>query len=215
MMARRLAFTMHEERLLLERLRTGTPAGGPGDDDFRRLFDRYGRAVYAFFANRGFSREESLDLTQETFLRVYKSIGGFRGEVEFKSWLLRIAANLWKNEVRRRSADKRDAIEVSLEDDAAGAARAAAGAGRLAATRPDPLDEALAAERVRVVHALVRQLPPQMRRCVLLRIGQELKYQEIAGVMQLSIDTVKSQLAQARQRLKSELDRHFAAGGTG
>lgn len=201
---------MDEEHRLLDRLRSGA---GPRDDDFRQLFNRYHRAVYAFFANRGFTRDESLGLTQDTFLRVYKGIDGFRGEVEFKAWLLRIAANLWKNEVRRRSADKRDGAEVPLDALGADAVPAAATVGSLARGAPNPLDDALAAERVRVVRRLVRQLPPQMRRCVLLRVGQELKYRDIASVMQLSIDTVKSQLAQARQRLKSGLDRHLDAGG--
>jgi RNA polymerase sigma-70 factor (ECF subfamily) len=51
----------------------------------------------------------------------------------------------------------------------------------------------------------LRRFPPQMRRCFLLRFDQGLKYREIAAVMHLSIETVKSQLGQARQRLRSEV----------
>lgn len=202
-----------DERSFQERLLARARTGAPVEEEFRQLFDRYHRAVYAFFANRGFSREESLDLTQETFLRVYKGIEGFRGDVELKSWLLRIAANLWKNELRRRSAEKRDAVEVPLERTAGQAAPSVREPAVPPAPSPGPLDDVLAAEQVRVVRRLLGELPPQMRRCMLLRIDGELKYREIAEVMQLSIDTVKSQLGQARERLRSELDRRFAAPG--
>lgn len=202
-----------DERSFQERLMARARAGAPLEEEFRQLFDRYHRAVYAFFANRGFSREESLDLTQETFLRVYKGIEGFRGDVELKRWLLRIAANLWKNELRRRSAEKREALEVPLERMAGHAAPSVEPARVLPAASPGPLEDVLSAERIQAVRRLLRQLPPQMRRCMLLRIDGELKYREIAEVMQLSIDTVKSQLGQARERLRSELDRRFAAPG--
>lgn len=201
---------MDDEALLIARIQARARAGAPLDEEFRPLFDRYQRAVCAFFANRGFSHEESLDLTQETFLRVYKGIGGFRGEVAFKTWLLRIAANLWKNELRRRAADKRDAAEVPLAEGGEHAAGTVADPGG-AADPPAPLHHVLAAERVEVARRLIRALPPQMRRCLLLRLDQQLKYREIAGVMQLSVDTVKSQLSQARERLRHEMDRHFAA----
>src|SRR6185295_123541 len=68
-----------------------------------------------------------------------------------------------------------------------------------------PLAGLLADEQVGRLRQALQDLPPQMRRCVLLRIDQNLKYREIAGVMQISIDTVKSQLSQARDRLGREL----------
>ena len=181
---------------------------------FALLYEREYNNVLGWLILRSHNRADAEDLAQETFLRAWRTYGNFtdRG-FGVRPWLLRIAANLWKNEVRRRSADKRDGAEVPLDALGADAVPAAATVGSLARGAPNPLDDALAAERVRVVRRLVRQLPPQMRRCVLLRVGQEQKYRDIASVMQLSIDTVKSQLAQARQRLKSGLDRHLDAGG--
>jgi RNA polymerase sigma-70 factor (ECF subfamily) len=200
---------MDEESALLARLVAKARAGDPLDDDFRGVFRRFYPPVYCFFRRRGFSEEEGRDLTQETFLRVYRSIGRFRGETDFRRWLLRIAANLWKNELRRRGAGKRDAQEVSVEEVSDRAAGLPAGRAE-PAHEPDALAELLTDERTRLVRRLFSELPPQMRRCVVLRIDQQLKYREIASLLQLSIETVKSQLHQARQRLRDELGRHFA-----
>jgi len=63
---------------------------------------------------------------------------------------------------------------------------------------------------MRLLSSALAQLPPQMRRCVELRFGQELKYREIAAVMKISVDTVKSHLFQAREHLRQIVGEHFA-----
>lgn len=180
------------------------------DDEFRRRFERYFGPVYSFFMNRGIPREEARDLTQETFLRVYQSMSGFRGEASFETWMFQIATNLWRNHLRNRLAEKRSAQEVSLD--------AAAQEGRqLPLDRPlpgrlpeaGPLDGVLAGEQRAMLRQALADLPPKMRRCVLLRIDQDLKYREIAELLRVSIETVKSQLSQARDRLEAEVGRYF------
>jgi RNA polymerase sigma-70 factor (ECF subfamily) len=179
---------------------------------FRQIFGRYYRPVYYFFVNRGLSEEECHDLTQETFLRVYKAIEGLRHSEKVRSWLLEIAGNLWKNELRRRSAQKRSGWEISLEEMVESGLPlpydewlAGRGCSR-------PLDEIMATEAFERLLMALKQLPPQMRRCFLLRFDQGLKYREIAAAMHLSIETVKSQLGQARQRLRSEVDSALVEG---
>jgi len=180
------------------------------DEDFRCLFVRYFQPVFSFFLRRGFSREECRDLTQETFLRVYRSIGQFRGEASLQTWLFQIATNLWRNKVRHHMAEKREGFEVSLELEVEKGHPVPADRRLPGETRPSsPLDGLLAAERKRLMREALSALPPQMRRCVLLRIEQELKYREIAAVMQISIDSVKSQISHARDRLERELGRYF------
>jgi RNA polymerase sigma-70 factor, ECF subfamily len=181
------------------------------DDEFRRLFEQYFQAIFAFFLRRGFSREESRDLAQETFLRVYRSIGRFRGEASFQTWLFQIATNLWRNEVRQRMAEKREGFEVSLEAEMEKGHPVSSDSRLPGESSPSgALDGLLADERTRKMREAVGTLPPQMRRCVLLRIEQNLKYREIASTMQISIETVKSQISQARDRLEMELGRYFA-----
>ncbi len=184
-------------------------AGGDREEVFRRLHQRYRRGIHAFFARRGCSEEECRDLAQETFLRLCRGIATFRGRSRFETWLYEIAANVWRNEIRGRSAAKRDRPEVSLDaapwsEDSAPVA--------LESPERDPDAEALAKEQVALVRRGVETLPPRMRRCLQLRLDQELKFREIAVIEQVSIDTVKSQLAQARQRLRLELESHFGRG---
>ncbi len=89
------------------------PAAEAGD--FEQLFERYYRPVNYYFAQRGCSHQTCQDLTQETFLGVYRGMGRYRQDAAIETWLYIIAANIWRNWLRSRSAQKRDAQEVSLE----------------------------------------------------------------------------------------------------
>lgn len=185
-----------------------------GAESFRSIFEAHYGRVMAFFTRKGLSPEEARDLAQETFLRAYKGARKRRArtEEEIRAWLFTIARNLWKNRLRFAGADKRDAKEVSLE------ARFEQGRpvpvfvpgerfgrGRLA----DPLDHVLEGERARVLRDALEELPPRMRRCVLLRLNHELKYREIAVILQVSVETVKAQLFHARTRLEELLGDYF------
>lgn len=174
---------------------------GHREREFERLFEQYARPVSYFFAHRGFSPEECRDLTQETFLGVYKGMDRFRREASVETWLFTIAANVWRNEVRNRTAGKREGLEVSFEGAADGSGAAPAALHDV----DDPLFGLLEEERAGLLREALEGLPAQMRRCLLLRIDQQLKYREIAQVMRISIETVKSQLFQARERLRQLL----------
>ena len=178
------------------------PAAAPGED-FQRIFDRYYRPVHCFFMRRGFAGEEARDLAQETFLRVYRSMGQLRHDDSLESWLRQIAVNVWKNEIRRRTAGMRQGQEISLDGKPVENREKIAEVDT-AMESPDtgPEDALLAREELALVRRSLNRLPPQMRRCFLLRIAQDLKYREIAAMMGLSIQTVKSHISQARQRLR-------------
>lgn len=186
-------------------------------DELAEAFEELAPRISYFFSRRGFSPEDCRDLTQDTFLRAYRGLSRFRDEAGLKTWLLRIAANVWKNALRERQAVKRSAMEtVSLEEIRAVArplSRVAVGGG--GSDREDPLDQTIQAEKRRVLREAVGELPPRMRRCVLLRIDRGLKYREIATIMGVSEDTVKTQLHQARQRLKDGLGEYFSVDDGG
>lgn len=178
---------------------------GPRDQDFmdtpEELFQRYYRPVVAFFQRRGFSFEESRDLAQETFLRVFKNMDSFRGESAVETWLFQIAGNLYKNTLRSRQTQKRDAQEVSLESTEA--------VGELSVKGSDPLCIVLTGEEIRLLRDALNDLPPQMKLAVSLRVERDLKYREIADEMDVSIETVKAHLYQARQHLRDRLANYF------
>jgi RNA polymerase sigma-70 factor (ECF subfamily) len=176
---------------------------GPGDQSFmdtpEDLYQRYYRPVVAFFVRRGFSLEESRDLAQETFLRVYKNMDSFRGESAVETWLFQIAGNLYKNKLRSLQTQKRDAQEVSLESTEV----------EWRSKDGDALWAILTEERSQRLHEALEGLPPQMRQAVILRVDGDLKYREIAELMHVSIETVKAHLYQARQQLRNRLADYF------
>ena len=167
------------------------------------IYYLFRRRLISFFAARGFSSDECAELTQETFIRVFQGIRRLHSAPRFATWLFEIAANVYRNELRRQGAGKRDAFEESIEDlaqtEAAGRPDALLA---LSSKAPDPLEETLCRERLESLRAELDQLPPQMRRCVYLRLYQDLKYREIADLLGISIETVKAHLHQAQKRLK-------------
>ena len=175
---------------------------GPGAGrETEELFLRHYQSVVSFFMRRGFSLEESRDLAQDTFFRVFKHIDGFRGESSVETWLFQVASNLYKNTLRSHGTQKRDAQEVSLEKEpVADLVQDRAGGA---------LHTMLTAERAKKLREALEELPPQMRQAVFLRVDGDLKYREIAEVMHVSIETVKAHLYQARQHLRDCLGDYF------
>jgi RNA polymerase sigma-70 factor, ECF subfamily len=174
------------------------------EEAFRRIFDTYYSGVVRFFLRRGVSLEEARDLTQETFLNVYRGLPQFRGEeVTEGTWLFKIAYNLWLIFVRRSKAEKRQGLLVSLQEERE---------ERLSVTdsllRVGQEEHLMEKERSRLLQAALADLPDRMRQCVLLYI-QGYKYREISVIMQCSMDSVKSLLHQSRKRLQERLGESF------
>lgn len=168
--------------------------------DLDALIGLYYKNVVNYFTHVGVPRDLAPDLAQETFLRAHKSRDQFRGEASEKTWLFEIARNLFKNWLRDRDALKNRGIEISLSAPADSEERSNPDLD-LATDDPLPLDGLLATERQELVTAAVAQLPHQRRSCVQLRL-KGLKYSEIAEIMGVSIETVKSHLYQAREALR-------------
>lgn len=179
----------------------GQNATGTGlteDETFEEVFERYYRPISYYFSRRGFSVDESKDLTQETFLRAYNGWEQYRREQE-RGWLYTIAANIYRNVLRSRYTDKRRAIEEPLS--------VLQASGFEPATHGDEPDrQLLLKEQSDQVLTALLELPPRMRQCFYLRFSHHLKYEEIAHAMQISIQSVKSQLHQAKHRIRRQID---------
>jgi len=193
---------------LLAALRTGIDR----ETHQRQLFQRYYRLVRHYFRRRGWPAEQVEDLSQETFLRVFHSLDGFRGEARFETWLLRIADNAHGELLRRASTAKRAATETSLDELKTGEQEALDIEVDDEECDAEPLRRLLSKEQAQTVMAALDDLPPQMGQCVLLRFGQELSYREIASILHLSIGTVKAQLHRGRQRLRQAMANRFDPG---
>jgi RNA polymerase sigma-70 factor (ECF subfamily) len=179
---------------------------GAGPDAFEPIYRRFIRPTRSFFAHQRLLRNEAEDLAQETLRRAYEKIHQYRFEARFETWLRQIGENVWLNAVRDMQAAKRAAHLEPLE-------LASAKGGSVLSTLPDagptPEQAALVEERRRVLQEAIEALPPGMRLFTELRVFQDLQYQEIAAVTGISLNTVRSQLFEARKRLAPVLAKYF------
>jgi RNA polymerase sigma-70 factor (ECF subfamily) len=169
-------------------------AGIRVEENFEQIFRRFRPVVHSFFRRKGFSPETSTRLTQDVFLRVFKSIDSFRGESRFERWLWEIADHVYFNELRRRNTEERAATRKS--DD-----QRSSPVLELSSDDLSPEDLALREQRITLLRAAFQDLPDHLRECCILRYERGLEYQEIAALMKISLETVKAQLYQARKQL--------------
>ena len=176
--------------------------------NFHWLFERHYAQILRFFRRKGFDREDCRDLTQETFISVYKGLRDLRQEDQFESWLFAIAHNVWCSLIQSRSAQKRSVKLLSLEGEGESGDRPPI-AARIADKGADPLTVVLENEKLEKLHEALGHLPKQMRRCAQLRVVHDLSYLEIATLMSISVNTVKAHLHQAQQALRAQLSAYF------
>lgn len=176
--------------------------------NFHWLFNRHHAQILRFFRRKGFDTEDSRDLTQETFVSVYKGLKDLRQEEQFESWLFAIAHNVWCSLIESRTAQKRAVTLLPLEGEGESADRPSIGE-RLADRSTDPLTAALEKEKIEKLREALQHLPQQMRRCAQLRVVHDLSYVEIAALMGVSVNTVKAHLHQAQKALRTQLSAYF------
>lgn len=177
-------------------------AGRRTEESFRVLHETFYRPLQHFFAKRLGSGDVSLDLTQETFLRLHTAVKGYRGDAPFGAWLYRIARSVLHWHTSRGSAVHRPGRQVSWEDPEAPPETTALD-GEPATSTDDghAFDRVLHRQRLEILRKAIARLPPQRRRCLVLWAYQGLTYEQIAAAMRLSLGTVKAHLAQAREQL--------------
>ena len=174
---------------------------GGDADSFNELVLRWERPIFAL-AYRTIGREEDArDVCQETFLRAFRALPGFRGQAKFSSWLYRIALNLCRDWVRRerRRAIVQPAGDVDLMELAAEA-------------EPSESIEDLVARKdlARVVERAMTLLPEEQRTAIVLKEYHGLTFQEIADLVGCPLSTVKTRLYQGLTVLRRELARQSA-----
>jgi RNA polymerase sigma-70 factor (ECF subfamily) len=165
-------------------------------DSFNELILRWERPIYAL-AYRTIGREEDArDVCQETFLRAFRALPGFRGQAKFSSWLYRIALNLCRDWVRR----ERRAPVVQPPEDADLMEMAAA-------VEPSESIEDLVARKdlAQAVERAMALLPEEQRTAIVLKEYHGLTFQEIADLIGCPLSTVKTRLYQGLTVLRREL----------
>lgn len=140
------------------------------------------------------------DLSQETFLRVFKSASRYKPTASFKSWLYTIATNLCKNEVRNRSRRNTCFLEELVEE---GEDVYHTEIMRDTRYLPDVLLEKK--EQRQIIRKTLAQLPDNQRIALTLVTYQDLRYEEVAEILGCSVGAVKALIHRARQKMKKLL----------
>lgn len=182
----------------------GGENGGP-DERFTRLtaefYPRVRRLVSRFARN-----EEDLDdLTHETFLRIYKKLDTFRGEAALGTWIYKVTFNTCLAWAKERGVEVQRRVQPGASEVDRGAARLEESLGAVEAKQHEAADEK---ERARAVRQAVAQLPREQGRAMLLYL-EDYKRREIARVLRVSDETVKTHLNEARKRLREILGERF------
>lgn len=159
---------------------------------FETLFRKYQTPIFNL-VTRMVHGEDAYDVTQDVFLKALRALRSFRGEAKFSTWLYTIARHTCLNHLRHKAVLPEDSLDAQMEE----------GAGR------EPVDDARSVAAIcetrelqRVVDDVLATLPPEPRMLLVLRDFEQLSYDEISTITELSIVNVKSKIHRARQAFK-------------
>jgi RNA polymerase sigma-70 factor, ECF subfamily len=193
----------NEDAALVAELQAGS------EQAFAQLIDRYHQPLYSLIARSLQDPADASDITQEVFIKVFRSIRGFHGEASLRTWLYRIALREASNQRRWWSRHKRQEVAIDApgcaNNDAEGEGDAPAIGAMLADGGCSPFDFAAQAEVRERVEAALRQVPEAFRTVVVLREIEGFAYEEIAEILQVNLGTVESRLTRGRAVLRSLL----------
>jgi RNA polymerase sigma-70 factor (ECF subfamily) len=168
---------------------------------FEQLIERHQSLVAGTVARMLGSSSEVEDIAQQVFIRVWKSARRYVPRAKFTTWLLKITRNLVFNELRRAKRHAHvplqtepGAEEFPLKDE----------------TNPTPDASLLESELQRMIEDAITELPESQRMALILRRYEQLSYEQIADILDLSVPAVKSVLFRARTELRARLSKYLA-----
>ena len=182
---------------------TGNPAL------FETLFRKYQTPIF-HLVSRMVNGEDAYDLTQEVFYRALRAVQSFKGDCKFSTWLYTIAKNTCLNQVREERR-RNEYEEYSLDEEIT--------PGEQRGTRelPDPESDVAriveTRELQRVVDKVLQELTPEQRLLMTLRDFQQLSYEEIGEITEMSLVNVKSKLHRARLAFKTKFEPYLTLIG--
>lgn len=183
-----LPFTDEE---LVQRIKNGDM------DAFEELVCRYEGKIYSVAYRFMGNHADAGDLAQDTFIRMYQALPGFRGDSSFATWLYRIAANACRDELRKRQRRRNVSMDELIEHSPTNVP--------VAASADLPEEAAQRHETQRQVQECLDRLSGDHKLILLMREIQGMSYEEIAAVLGCSLGTVKSRISRARNALKEKI----------
>jgi len=183
-----------DDARLLRGLRAGIEAA------YEELIDRYQQPVYGMVYRLLGNQSDSSDVVQEVFVKVFRGVGSFREKSSLRTWIYRIAVNEAHN--HRRWFSRHTRWEVALTDDQ----QESRLLDSTADPGPSPFERAASNETRLLIEEALDRINPVFRTAVVLRDIEDLSYEEIAEILQISMGTVKSRILRGREALRRELN---------
>lgn len=179
-----------EEARIVRGLRAGI------EEAYEELIDRFEQQLYGMTYRLLGNQTDAADVVQEVFLKVFRTINSFREQSSLRTWIYRIAVNEAHN--HRRWFARHCRCEVPMEEEANPLAYTA-DPGR------SPYEQTLDSENRNLIERALERINPIFRTAVVLRDIQNLSYEEIAEILQVSLGTVKSRILRGREALRREI----------
>lgn len=169
---------------------------------FEILVQRYQRTVFGLLYQLAPDWNDTSDLAQEVFIRIWRSIGTLRNPHAFRSWLNQLVTNLFYDELRKRPKNLIVSMDESVKSDDSdeNVTRDIADHSSM----PDELNQRR--ELYDAINKAISKLPEQFKTVIVLREFEGLSYDEIAEVTHTEIGTVKSRIARARAKVQESLN---------
>lgn len=181
---------MIEEKDLIQQVQDGNR------NAFRQLVEEYKRKVYYFAYHLTGNHMDADDLSQEVFIKIFRSIANFRQEAKFSTWIYRVTVNCWIN-MRKSKAYKirlkQDRLDSNVYLD------------EHKISEQNPMREAEKADLHKFIHNALHKLSPKEKSVFIMRHYHELSLKEIGIILNISVGTVKSLLFRAINKLQTQL----------
>ena len=171
---------------------------------FDQLILKYRERLFSIIYNLTSNREDAADLTQDAFIKAFRSINRFKGKSSFFTWLYRIAINGALTHLKRNRFRRFFSFETINEE------MGAADIVEALAVHTNSDKSALLSELQEKLNEALHKLSPKHRTVVVLFEIEELSHQEISEVMQCSVGTVRSRLHYAKQQLQAYLQNYLS-----
>lgn len=165
---------------------------------YELLLVRHRKAIFHVVTKIVRNKEEAQDLVQETFMKAFNALASYRSEYRFSTWLYKIAANCAIDFVRKKKIEalsldrpietKDGQVEIELPD-----------------RTWDPERDLVRKQKLRSIDEAIESLPDKYREVIIYRHKDDMSYEEIAGVLETPVGTVKARIFRARELLKKKL----------
>lgn len=195
------AHEMAMDRVLVDRFKSGDASA------FDEMVSRYWDRIYSMVNQLLRNPEDAEEVTQDAFIRAHRGLANFRGESAFSTWLYQIATNLARNRYWywwRRKRDKSVSLDAPVS-----AGNETTLAEIIPAETETPDDITVTREFVARIGSSMERLGAKHREILILRNIKNQSYEEIAEILGISVGTVKSRIARARESLRSKLGDDF------